>query len=280
MVLVLMLGSILVSCRSKEPVVATVSVSPTSLEIGHGRYQPLRIEWTPSETLENDGKDLWVFVHLIDADKTVLRTFDHRLPKPWRVGETISYSLPIGQSALAPSLAAGSYGLTLGLYNGGQKRWPLTVGGEVRGRHEYEVARVRIPDSTEATPRFLFSESWKEVEPGDNVQTLARRWMVDPGSIQVEALPENASSLRLVLRVPRVGGPLRLALDEGAEEVTIHLKTDCDAFEAVLTGPGLHEVVVPVDWERCRLDFETNFHIVELNSLQQVVFALEQLSWN
>lgn len=278
--LVLVLVPVLVSCRSNEPTVAAVAVSPTSLEVGHGRYQPLRIDWTPSETLEGDSELLWVFVHLIDADKAVLRTFDHRLPKPWRVGETISYSLPIGQSALAPSLPAGSYGLTLGLYDGGQRRWPLAVDGETRGRDEYEVARVRVPEGNDEAPRFLYSESWKEVEPGENAQTLARRWMVDPGSIEVEGLPESASNLRIVLRVPRIGGPLRLALDEGAEEATVHLRTDCDGFKATLTGPGLHEVVVPVSWQRCRLEFETNFHVVELNSLQQVVLALEQLSWN
>lgn len=278
--LILVLSLIVASCRSKDPAVATVAVSPTSLEIGHGRYQTLRIEWTPTETLDGDSELLWVFVHLIDGDKAVLRTFDHRLPKPWRVGETISYSLPIGQSALAPSLPAGSYGLTLGLYDGGQRRWPLTVDGEVRGRLEYEVASIRVTDSSDATPRFLFSESWKEVEPGENAQTLARRWMVDPGSIQVEGLPESASSLRLVLRVPRVAGPLRLALDDGAEEATIRVRTDCDGFQATLTGPGLHEVVVPVDWQRCGLEFDTNYHVVELNSLQQVVFALEQLAWH
>lgn len=85
----------------------------------------------------------------------------------------------------------------------------------------------------------------------------------------------------MVLRIPPETGDLRLVLAEGSDQPSVLLTTDCSGFEAEASGPGFHEIRVPVDWgaESCRLRLVPSFHLVEMTSLRRLAASLEQLGY-
>ena len=134
--------SLVSGCGGDTPV-ARVEIEPKEARLPFSQAQNVRLTWTPSAALE--GEKPTVFVHLLDSEKKVARTFDHPFPQPWSEGKPVSYDLKLYQSALAPPLPAGKYQVTLGLYGKDNKRWALDGLGESDGPR-----RVSCPSSGSA----------------------------------------------------------------------------------------------------------------------------------
>ena len=269
-----------VACRGEPDPVGRLAVDPPRLELAHGSFVPVELEWTMEEPLPGDRTAL-VFVHLVDAEGTVLRTFDHPMPGGWAAGEVRTDPVPVYHSAIGPALAAGTYDLVVGVVDSEGERWPLHTDGRLAGRLEYAVASVEVPDLDPEASRFLFEGAWLPVEAGTDVQVVARRWLEDEAAIQIVALPEGARELGLVLRIPAPSDALRLVPEEGSDQAAVLVATDCSGFEAQVAGPGTHEIRVPVEWgtESCRLRLDPTFHLVEIDSLRHLAVSLEQLGY-
>src|SRR5262245_39249838 len=107
---VVSLAGWLAGCGGPQTPVAQLTVEPRQVTLPPAQVRPLRLTWTPSAALE--GEEPTVFIHLLDADSKVVRTFDHSFPERWREGTPVSYDVDLYQSALAPPLPAGQYRLT------------------------------------------------------------------------------------------------------------------------------------------------------------------------
>lgn len=272
---------IAVTACTKEPEpVGRVVVDPSRLELAHGTFVPIELTWTMESPLP-DGDETLVFAHLVDGEGTVRRTFDHRLPGGWVAGETRTETVPIYHSAIGPALPAGTYDLVVGIVDGAGERWPLAADGRLAGHLEYALTSVEVPELDPGTSHFVFEGSWLPVEAGTDVQVVARRWLEDQAAIQVSGLPAGAQELGLVLRIPAGSDGLRFVPDEGSDQPSVLVSTDCSGFEAQVTGPGIHEIRVPVEWgtESCRLRFAPSFHMVEIDSLRRIAVSLEQLGY-
>ena len=116
--------------RSPTPV-ATLEIEPIEVELTFPTYETLRLRWRMEAELDQIQGDPMVFVHLLAAPGSVLRTFDHPIPFEWRPGAVEEYEIKLFQSGLGAPLAPGNYVLSLGLYDREGTRWPLRVEGEV-----------------------------------------------------------------------------------------------------------------------------------------------------
>ena len=143
-------------------------VAPAQLTLGYGQSQPLRLTFQPLFELDKVHGTPTVFVHLLHPTEKLVRTFDHALPGPWVPGQEQSYEIDLYQSALAEPLPAGSYRLSIGLYDDEYGyRWMLDTGGEELGRREYVVGGVQVPEQG-SHPRFAFSGGWRPAEKMPN----------------------------------------------------------------------------------------------------------------
>ena len=167
---------------------ANLTVRPVTVNVPYPFVSPLTLRWIAITGLDGlEGKPR-VFVHVLDAGRRILRTFDHPLPKTWTPGEEQTYELEVYQSAIADRLPAGAYEMTFGLHDdGGKTRWPLAVEGEEVGRREYRLATLVVPSVAAPAPAFQFSGGWQPVEPGSSKQVVARRCLRTDGSISVSA---------------------------------------------------------------------------------------------
>lgn len=260
--------------------VAEVTVTPNSLRLPYPELHTVRLTWQPSAPLEGLTGTPTVFVHLLDERDEVVRTFDHAFPGRWREGVPTTYDIDLYQSTLSPALPQGRYRLTLGLAGEGKTRWPLGGLGEPIARREYLAAEVEIPAppaNKKSGPRFTFSEQWMPPEPGGDRQVLARRWLSQTGGMRVAGL-RQPGSIWLVLRIPPpdVAGKLDV---QGGGVPSVKLEGSCGDFEASISGPGIHEVEMPVvDPPRngqCRITLRPNF---SFGSPGRSV-ALENASW-
>src|SRR6185503_12304723 len=147
--LALLLPCVLIAagCRRAPEPVAKLTLTSKQLDFPHGRLVPLELRWEPSQPLPSlPGPSPLVFVHLLDAQGNVARTFDHPLAGRWQPGSPIVDRVPMYHSAIGPALPPGDYRLTVGLYDGKDKRFALTVDGEMLKRQEYVVAQVKVPE--------------------------------------------------------------------------------------------------------------------------------------
>ena len=267
------------SCAPEPEPVGEVRIEPHRFTLPHGAVQPVDVTWTMTRSLPDSNA--LVFLHLVDPEGTVRRTFDHALPGGWAPDEVRSETVSLYHSAIGPALPAGQYALVVGILDGSGERWPLRTDGTEAGRLEYALAEVEVPELSTEGPRFAFDGSWLPVEAGTDVQVVARRWFHGAASLEIAALPPEAESVWMVLRIPAPSDELRLVPGSGAGQPTILLTTDCSGFEAEVSGPGLHEIRVPVDWggESCRLRLAPSYHLVELTSLRRLAASLEQLGY-
>ena len=279
----LVLAAAFAGCGGEDPVAGRLEVTPTRLTLPHGSVRPLVLTWTPARELygrEREGPPL-VFVHLLERPGIVLRTFDHPFPRRWRPGTPVRYEVDLYQSALGETLPAGRYQLTVGLYEAGGRRWPLETAGKEVGKREYAVAEVEVPPPGEGVPAFAFAGPWLPVEPGADVQMLARRWLTGDGALQVRSAP-GTGELWLVLRIPEAtGAGERLVLEPGAAAPGILVSSTCGGEEIGITGPGPHEVRLPVraDAAPCSVRFDGNFGLESAGSPHRHMVALEGLAW-
>ena len=278
-------AGLLAACGDDAPPVASVEMTPGELTLAYPGFAEYELQWTLEAPLENRQGDLAAFVHLLDDDGAVLRTFDHALPFEWTAGATESYRQKIFQSALAPALETGTYELTIGLYDAAN-RWPLaTSGGEVRS-FEHRIATVVVPEVKDRFPAFYFSPEWLPVEGGTDRQILGRRWLREDGVIRLGELT-RAGSLWLLVGVPTgEGEDLEIVLDEGADRQIVTLTSGCDGSVASITGSGSHDVAIPVTAgpggalpEECEISIEANYYLTSTKDGSRRTVALESLSW-
>ncbi|MEA2563236.1 MAG: hypothetical protein QOH06_4740 [Acidobacteriota bacterium] len=266
LLLVFALGALgVVGCGEDAPPVATLEVSPKSVRLPHPELHTVHLSWQPSAPLEGFTGPPTVFVHLLDDNGKVVRTFDHTFPDRWREGTAVGYDLKLYQSALAPTLNPGRYRLTIGLAGKDKQRWALDGVGDPVARLEYLAAEVDVPPpppNKKSGPRFTFSEHWLAPEPGGDRQVLARRWLTENGGgIRVAGL-RQPGHIWLVLSIPPPAVVGTLNVKEGGQP-TVRIEGSCGEFEASLSGPGIHEVEMPLVEPpkngQCRLELKPNF---------------------
>lgn len=281
-ILLLSLLALTAGCGGDPPPVATVGVEDGELLLPHRRFAPIELSWRLREPLAGRNGALRVFVHLLDEPGSVVRTFDHPWPGSWRVGRQVDYRLKLHQSALAPPLPPGSYALTLGLYDEGGRRWPLSVSGETVDRYEYRVAGVQVPAESGGEPMVQFSSDWLDSESGRDRQILARRWLSGSGHLRVTGLG-SAGELWLRLQLPTADGDHELVLTDGALQQGVVVRSDCGEVEVRLAGPGGHDVLLPLapveDGAGCNIQITPNFYLLELESAQRKAVSLDVLAW-
>jgi hypothetical protein len=269
---------LLVACGDAGDPVARLTASQAEVTLPHGRRVPLELRWEPLRPLAA-GVTPVVFVHVLDAEGLVVRTFDHPFPAPWRPGTPVTDVVALQQSALAPALPAGDYSLAAGLYDGASERWPLATDVEEVARQEYRLARVVVPPNDARAPSFAFSEQWHPVEATGDRQTVARRWLAGDGTLEVTRLP-GAADLVLAVSIPVIEPPLRVVLEPGASVPALAVLSECSGFAASVSGAGRHELRVPVPASgSCRVRLAPNFSVLEPGSPRKLAVALEHLAW-
>ncbi len=272
------------ACAAKPEPAGRLTVSPDELELGYPTHAGVEFAWQMDKALEPLSGAPLVFVHLVDQEGKVVRTFDHPLPKPWQPGTEQRYSLTLSQSLLAPPLTEGTYRLTAGLYDSAGERFALaTEGPEVAGG-EYQVAEVRAIENVRGVPRISFSSSWLAVEGGTDLQVLARRWMSGDATLRVGRL-RRRGTLRIVVAIVEGGGRLQNPIvEEGATQQSVTVATTCGGAEAVVTGSGRHTVLLPLEpvtvGEPCEISFDSNYTLPSLDSDEHRTALLEELSWS
>ncbi|HSG41021.1 MAG TPA: hypothetical protein VLE27_15395 [Thermoanaerobaculia bacterium] len=255
----LVAATLAAGCGGGDTPVARVEIQPRQVRLPFSQAQSVRLTWTPSAVLKEQPT---VFVHLLDGEGQVVRTFDHAFPQRWREGAPISYDVKLYQSALAPPLPPGKYRLTVGLYGKDGDRWALDGLGESIARNEYVAAEVEVP-SQNPNLRFLFAPTWLPVEPGGDRQVLARRWMADRATIRL-VNQRAPGTIWMVVHIPETNSPdHKLVLDPGASSPSVLVAGNCGSSESNLSGPGLHEVelalVAPPPGGFCRVLLSSNF---------------------
>jgi hypothetical protein len=271
--------ALVAGCGGKQTPVGRVEIDPRVVELPPSQAQPLHLTWRPSASLE--GAEPTVFIHLLDGQRKVIRTFDHPFPQRWREGTPVAYDIKLYQSALAPPLPPGKYPLTLGLYGEKGKRWPLEGLGEPGTRFEYEAGVVEVPPQ-QPHVRFVFSPTWLPVEPGGDRQVLARRWMREEAVIRL-LRQQEPGTVWLVLQIPPTNSPeVRLTLEPGASTPAVLVAGSCGGAETNLTGQGYHEVELPMDLPPagsfCRVQLRANFMIQPTLGRPRSI-SLENLAW-
>lgn len=274
-----------VGCQGELEPVARVAVEPPALTLTYPGTAEIHTIWEATAPLDELGAPPVVFVHLLDADGEVARTFDHPFPDAWRPGTPMSDSIAVWQSALAPPLAPGAYRLSLGIWDPvTRRRWPLAVDGVELGRYEYVVASVEVPPVPRSAPALAFTGDWLSVEPTGDHQTLAHRWATGPARLELTGLT-GPLAVGLRLAAPTGDGESeRLVLDEGAERAELTLSSDCS--EEVLriepTRRSDLELMLrpPEGVSRCAVDLVPNFAVLDVGSPARRVVRLEMLTWN
>ncbi len=252
------------ACSSRERPVAKFSAQPARLVLPYPGFTKLEIKWVPRVPLTGAAGPVTVFVHLLSGPGEVARTFDHPLPASWRVGQEIDDEVELYQSALGPPLAAGSYRLTVGLYDKSGRRWSLS-GGEPVGRDEYLAALVEVPAPDRNRASFNFVGDWGNPEAGSDRQILARRWLLGKGELDVGRLT-GAADLLVGFEIPTpTPGSEEMVFNGSSTAPTLFIDSTCKGPEVSVSGQGLQWVHYPIEPDangRCVLDFRTNFKIV------------------
>lgn len=266
--------------------VGEMAVSASELELRYPARVELTVSWTPWHALSGLQPPLNVFVHLRDDDGAILRTFDHPFPGEWEPGRAVQYPLSLYQSALGTGLAPGRYELTVGLYDPAGRRWPLSTAAPEVARQEYRVATVSVPPANPRGRPFEFSKAWGEAERDEDVQLLGRRWLQRGGNLRL-AGGAGKGVVWMRLHIPAGTAPgNRLELAEPDGQQAVRVATDCGAGEQYLSGPGTHEIALAVEPPQgagseagCAIQFEPNFHVVDLETRTRRVLRLDVLTW-
>lgn len=257
-------------CGGEGEPVASLALEPGEVELPYGSFTDLELSWTPRVALEDVKGHLRVFAHLLDSDGHLARTFDEDLPGAWQVDEAERTPLRIYQSLMAPPLPPGDYTLTLGLYDGSGRRWPLETSGTHRGRSEYAMVTVHVPASTSnggaRLPAFEFSRAWGQNLAGADRQVLAFRWLHGEGAIRLSHV-DGPGTLWARIQIPPVetaGMRRRIEDPAGGQEARVAVSAACGGFEAGVTGAGSHDVDVPVAPQEgaCEVSYAPNFVLV------------------
>ena len=239
------LGILLVSfggCEKASEPVASVRIEPSQVQLPYPGFAKVELTWDLAAPLDEVSGDPLVFVHLLDGEGNVERTFDHDLPFDWQAGTSQSYEITLFQSALAPPLDSGDYRLSLGLYEAGGQRWALSDSGEEVAQLEYLLATVNTEGDPSVVPMFYFSPSWLPLEAGTDVQILGRRWLTDEGTIRVAEVPSTGTVWMQLLLSEARPQLEEMSLLEGESEPQVALTSTCAGEEMTVSGYGVHEL--------------------------------------
>jgi len=282
-VLVIFLGG----CEKTPEPVASVKIEPTQIHLPYPGSVTIEMDWEMQASLDDISTPPLVFVHLLDDEGSVERTFDHVLPFAWQPGTSESYELTLYQSALAPPMDPGIYRLSVGLYEVGGQRWSLSGSGEEVAKLEYLLATVDTQSDPSAVPMFYFSPSWLPLEAGTDVQVLGRRWLTDEGVIRVAEVPA-AGRVGLWMEISEAIAQVEeMSLLEGETEPRIDITSTCGGQEDSVAGYGVHEIQVTVlateDGslpEECEIVLRPNYQVVEVATLARRSVGLQILTWS
>jgi len=260
--------------------VAQLEAQPAALALPYPGSARLGLSWEPIAPLGEVVGELLVFVHLLDAQGVVVRTFDHPFPARWEVGRTFAYPLEIHQSTLGPALPAGTYSLTAGLYDTAGRRWALTTGGEEIGRQEYRLAGVEVPvDELEEVPELAYAGDWMAPEEGVDRQILGRRWFTGPARVAVDGVGARGEIV-FSLSLPRPPPDAELRLAEGAGEAAVKVVSTCDGSQHTFTGTGTRDFAVAVaPGEPCEVVLRPSFHLVWADGRPPMSAFLQGVYW-
>lgn len=278
------LGLLAVACGPTQEPVGSLSVDTDRVTLPYPGRAHLEVTFEPTAPLAGlDGEPL-VFVHLLNDEGKVVRTFDHPLPFDWRAGTAETYPVELWQSALVAPLDAGNYGLTLGLYDAAGHRWALDVEAEEVDDQEYRVATVEAPPLPEEPVQVSFPGDWHALERGGDLQVLVRRWLGEAGRIELSNFGDTLDVAFLV-RIPAEQElpQSRLVLQEGAAEPAVAVASSCFDGSLRLAGFGAHPVdrvlVLPEGAESCSITLQPTFVYLNLDGFEKRSVSLEKLTW-
>ncbi len=258
--------------------VARLQVEPATLSLAYPQTSPLDLTWLPQSPLRVSADHLVVFVHLIDHQGKVVKTFDHPFPGSWTVGKEITYPLELYQSAIDPPMPAATYSLTVGLCETSGRRWPLQAGGPEVDDNEYALARVEVQDASRSTPKLSFSGSWLRPEATGNRQTLAHRWLGHPDGRLVIWGIERPGEAVLTFKVPELP-----AASSTESEPAVGIRSKCADVRGRVSGYGTHEVRLAVTpaatGDSCTVSFAPNFFFRASREVEKRSALLEKASW-
>jgi hypothetical protein len=274
----------LMACSEAEaPVAKLAGVSlPKQLPFPNAFEAALELE--PIQELPPGAGVPILFIHLLDREGQVVRTFDRPLRVPWRVGSRIEHRFWLYQSALAEPLEPGEYRVTAGLYDEVLGRYALVTALRKFARGEYQLGFLTVPPLHEATPALGFSEGWLAPEMGQDQQVLVWRVLggAEKGSVQLNPLP-GAGRLLVALEVPRPVSGAHLELLGDAELPVVRVSADCSEAKAEVSGFGFHELVLELsaafEGGSCRIDVLPNFRIVPRERKPPSSVRLGIVSW-
>jgi len=226
---------------------------PDSIELPFSRSASVKLVWSPRVEREALGARPTVFVHLVDAEGEVLRTFDHALDtSAWSVGVDFTSELDLYQSQLGPALEPGRYRLLAGLYEPGGERYALE-GEKPLSNDALEVAEIVVPASSAPLAGLEYVGDWQGLERTQDVQTLMRRWLGDGGGFSVQLAGD---AVQLVLSLNLVEG---IQDHDLTGEGTLHVEIQSSCGQgAEIFGAGIHPVTLTLepseDSDPCQVD--------------------------
>lgn len=266
-------------CGPGEPV-AGLSVEPVDLLLAYPETARIEATWTPAAPLDRPI----AFVHLLNDQGELVRTFDLPFSGGWRPGEEVVQPIQLWQSALAPPLPAGVYELTMGVVDSRGRRPPLVAAGREVDEGEYAMARVEVPPPPVGGPRLDLTDGWEPAGGDADRQLLGARWLRGEGALEVGGL-SGPLDLVLTLRLPAPGEmTAALVPEEGSGEAPSATVTPACGAAPVRLGPGTHEVEIalrPAPGERaCTIAIDPDFVYLDTQSLRRIAIELRRVVWS
>ena len=269
------------SCVPGELPVAELYANGPEAPLDHASNLTMSLEWQPLRPLEPTRATPFLFVHLLDREGQLLRTFDREIPEAWlgkvAGGGSGEAEIEIWQSALAAPLPAGWYRLTAGVYDlGSGRRWRLETSAREIDEGEYEIAEIEVASAGRRTPDLLFDGDWLVPEEGGR-HNPGRRWMGESGTI---GLRGTAGWHELVLSISitdlSAGRHLPI-LEDGATDPRLIIRNGCDHDAKILfEGYGVRSAVLRIDAEdACTITFLPNFTMLDLDDYTHRSIGLE-----
>jgi len=265
----------------EEPL-ARLAVAESALDLPWPQRREIRVDLDLLAELPVDAGPPRLFVHLLDSDARIVRTFDRELEPEWWPGDRIRVPVVIEQSALAEPLPPGRYRLVIGLYDLRFGRYLVERAPDGASVRAVEAGSVEVPESGPGAG-VKFVSGWFETQAQRDQQVLGARPLAPGGvgELRVGPLREPA---RLYAMVAIRGVDARvseIATEDpgGAQHLT--LEVACTGEVVTATGEGVHllEVALPARTDGCDLRLRTDFRRPGSGG-EEPGAVLRALSWN